>query len=292
MRYDTINGRTDRRTYLKAIGAGALATGMAGLAGCLGAEAETRGNSDSRETTDSSDNETTTNADEAQASGSNTTESESINCNDLKSEFAAYDAAGTPLVYTFDYPENWNIAMENPLQWDEELKPQDWDMPQEELEQIEFTTVVIDKSLSLDSYGTSSVVFKAYQSLRPEQSNKDSSKYATDITEVAMENRGVVSYPPADLLETFIELDFNGETITVLRMHDETTANATYIAVLPYATSSGERRYYQMEFQVGEGFEEGFEQCTNIINDLAEQVVQSIRPNPESIIESMPDEME
>ena len=37
------NGRTDRRTYLKALGAGALSTGMAGVAGCLGAEAETRG---------------------------------------------------------------------------------------------------------------------------------------------------------------------------------------------------------------------------------------------------------
>lgn len=43
MRYDTTNGRTDRRTYLKAIGAGALATGMAGIAGCLGAEAEGTG---------------------------------------------------------------------------------------------------------------------------------------------------------------------------------------------------------------------------------------------------------
>lgn len=42
MRYKTTNGRTDRRTYLKAIGAGALATGMAGVAGCLGAEAEKR----------------------------------------------------------------------------------------------------------------------------------------------------------------------------------------------------------------------------------------------------------
>ena len=39
--------QTDRRTYLKALGAGALAAGMAGIAGCLGAEAEGNNGSNS-----------------------------------------------------------------------------------------------------------------------------------------------------------------------------------------------------------------------------------------------------
>ena len=65
MGHDTTNGRTDRRTYLKALGAGTLATGMAGVAGCLGAEAETRNGS-------GGDSESPVDANEAQGGGAKT----------------------------------------------------------------------------------------------------------------------------------------------------------------------------------------------------------------------------
>jgi hypothetical protein len=67
MQHDTRQGRTDRRTYLKTLGAGALTTGMVGVAGCLGAEAENRNGSN-----DGDDNGSATDANETQGSGAKT----------------------------------------------------------------------------------------------------------------------------------------------------------------------------------------------------------------------------
>lgn len=94
MQRDTLNGRTDRRTYLKVLGAGALTTGMVGVAGCLGAEADTRRGSNDNGGTDT---------------GGDDSDSGSINCEDLRAEFTAYNAAGTPLIFKFDYPQDWEV---------------------------------------------------------------------------------------------------------------------------------------------------------------------------------------
>jgi hypothetical protein len=53
--------KSSRRTYLKALGAGALATGIAGVAGCLGAEAEGTGGCIDASSVDTSQFDTYTN---------------------------------------------------------------------------------------------------------------------------------------------------------------------------------------------------------------------------------------
>lgn len=282
MQDDTTNGRTDRRTYLKAIGAGTLITGIAGLAGCLGAEAETRDNSDGNGSAADANGaqegkaETDTPTDTSSDSDSGEAESDSGNCEALKSALTSYDAANTPLVYTFDYPSDLEL---------EEL-PKDLDfsnIPKEDIHRDEMVAVRAYYTRP-DEY-VSSLHVQMFQWIDAARRDGDSSEYAEDATELSNDEI-LFGYDPDSMYE-FAELDFNDETVPVKRI--QRGAESVHFAALPYDISDGERRYYKLQIDLlGVTDDDGSDRCPEINNDLAEKMVQSIRPNPNSTIESIP----
>jgi hypothetical protein len=110
----TEGGRTDRRTYLKVLGAGALATGMAGVAGCLGAEADSpsgsneEGSTNGPPTTSGGTATETATADRSEAGDG--TESGEMNAN--TSGFATYTNSEDG--YSIEHPTDWKIIEGGP----------------------------------------------------------------------------------------------------------------------------------------------------------------------------------
>ena len=110
------NGSTDRRTYLKAVGAGTLATGMVGIAGCLGRDASAANNSEAEGGSDGGGEGGTSNTaiqdsgpresrTDTGANAGNNPDAEATN--NEPSGYKRY--TNTEYGYSLEYPANWEV---------------------------------------------------------------------------------------------------------------------------------------------------------------------------------------
>lgn len=259
MQYNRTNGRgIGRRTYLKSLGVVALAPGVAG---CQDAEAEERNGSagDAESTMDENETQDTETEDGAATDAgedddSGDSEPDSASCDTLKSEFTAYDAAGTPFVFTFDYPGGWD---------------------QPDTQAGEKGSLGIDSIFGTsfeDSTGSNRAEFQIMQEYDAVTSIEGSDQLDRLLAEGDFMDR---SYEE-------LEIDFAGEPIRVAATFED-EANYHYQLYLPQEGSGDELGYYPVGFSAvlrSSGL------CTDVIRELSEETLRSFRPNPDSTIDS------
>ena len=268
MRYDTADRRTNRRTYLKAIGAGALATGIASVAGCLGAEAEKRNGSGG----DSGSSADTNNAQEggekpdaptetSNDGGSGGPVSEPAKCDVLKSNLTAYDTAGTAFVFAFDYPSEW----EQPeiVGVDESGGDVEWWQSKSFKDKDESMTGTNEVQLKL---------VQEYDAVTPAKVSKDLNELTTESDSFDR------------TWEEIEELDFAGETVRVMATFESDYSH--YALYPPHEGSGSGSEYYPVSFSTF-FLRDSENPCTNTVRELSNGMMRSFRPNPDSIIEEM-----
>lgn len=247
---------TRRRFVLGTVGAGAVLAGCVDDAGSSGDEGVGTDTAGSPPATDSTT---------AAGSGSPETDTEtpvdtSGLCGPLAGSPTAYDVSGTPYVFAFDYPETWTV--EEPI-------------PNQSTGRFQRVT---SPPVSIDGdEGTATVrVGQSFEALT-----------ASDVDSQVEE----ITTRDIDPLTVVDEQTYDGETVRVFGYADDSTAYPTlYLLYLPHGSGDG-RRYYLMNlvaFSDIHGLEgEQQQSCYARIEAAIETVRSSLRPNPQTTIESV-----
>jgi hypothetical protein len=228
---------------------------MAGLAGCSGGGDNTNDGNDTP-TPDDTDPQSGTPTDSggqtATPAGSN--DGPNPNCARLTGQPTAYDAAETPFVFTFDYVDSWTAV--EPLEG-----------PGGRSQAITSPTVTVDGE-------PESAGIRVGQRFEP-----------LTATEVDGEIADAVAgdFSP---FEVVYELEYAGETVRVVGLPDAELA--VYRLWLPY-----DGQYYPVEIEVLTSIlrldDDNRQEllCLDAIQTATETVQTSLRPNPETTIESV-----
>lgn len=243
--------RTTRRRVL--LGAGAA---MAGFAGCSGSDdngSDTTG-SDSGDGSMSAGGEGTADAGGDGAATPTTGNGPEPNCTRLAGQPIPYGTASTPFVFTFEYVDSWTVG--EPLEG-----------PGGRNQSITSPTVTVDG----EPEGAGIRVAQRFEPLTASQVDE----------EIADAVSG--DFSPFEVLH---ELEYAGETIRVVGFPDAELA--VYRFWLPHGD-----RYYPTEIDIltsilrldEDGRQELF--CLDAIQTATETVRTSLRPNPETTIDSV-----
>ncbi|MFC7131701.1 MULTISPECIES: hypothetical protein [Salinibaculum] len=247
-----------RRRFL-----GVAAATMGVLAGCSGGDVPADGSSGDGGNGDSTTTPSASGESEAEratATGDATAtpdDSPDPNCRRLTGEPTAYDAAGTPFIFTFDYVDSWNV--EDALEG-----------PGGRSQGVSSAVVTVDGE-------TESAGIRVGQRFEP--------LTATEVDEeVADATSG--DYNPAEVVR---EVTFAGEPIPVVGFPDAELA--TYRMWLPY--EGAENVYYPVEMDTLSSIlrrdDEGEQVllCLDGIQTMTETILTSLRPNPDTTIEEV-----
>lgn len=243
-----LNGPTRRRFLL---GTGAA---MAGLAGCSGG-GDDGGTDDTADEPDPSTGGGTPTGNGSQtATPDGSTDGSGPNCASLTGQPTAYDAADTPFVFTFDYVDSWTV--QDPLEG-----------PGGRNQGISSPTVRVDGE-------TESAGIRVAQRFEP-----------LTAAGVEEEINSAVSgeYSPFEVVH---EIAYAGETVRIVGFPDAELA--VYRFWLPH-----DGQYYPVEMDVLTSILRLDEQnrqvllCLDAIQTATETIRTSLRPNPETAIDSV-----
>jgi hypothetical protein len=241
---------TTRRVFLASAGAA-----MVGLAGCSGSDDSGDGAGGGGDGPDSTANGSTPAGGEGQTATPAKSDSETgPNCSLLAGDPTAFDAAGTPFVFTFDYVDAWTV--QDPLEG-----------PGGRSQGITSPVVRVDGEA--ESAGVR--IGQRFEPLTAAQVDD----------EIADAVSG--DFSP---FEVVYELDYADETVRVVGFPDAELA--VYRFWLPH-----DGLYYPVEVDVLSSIlnrdEEGQQVllCLDEIQTMVETVRTTLRPNPETTIESV-----
>lgn len=250
------NALTRRRFILGTVGA------TVALAGCSESDTPTEGDGtdlDDSESTPTTE-DSTPSSNTTQTDGEETTpeESDSV-CAPLAGSPTAYDVSGTPYVFGFDYPETWTIGDPIPGQ-------------NGRFQQITSPAVSVNGD-------PKTATVRVGQAL-PALSASEAEAEKTDLL-----TRDVDPFAVVD------EQTFDGETVDVLGFPDvpQSSYPPAYTLYLPYG-SGDSRAYYRTSIVTYSDVygleEEDSDACNELIRSATETVRGSLRPNPETTVDS------
>ncbi|MDS0221441.1 hypothetical protein NDI54_08775 [Haloarcula sp. S1AR25-5A] len=239
---------TSRRTLLRAFAAAAT-FGL--LAGCSGSETDD-GDDDQAETDAESAGETPTSG-----GGSNTTpDTSGSSCAGIAGDPAPFETAGTPFVFSFEYPGTYTVA--EPIA-----------APTGRSQPFESPAVTVDET-------TGSATLRVTQFYTP----RPASAVETFINDRVGDSNGPFAVVG--------EQEYDGEALSVVG-----TAGADSLPLyelhLPYAVD-GTRNYFRTGIEITSSLVEYDDEgdqilfCLSELDEAATTVLDSLRPNPETTI--------
>lgn len=174
-------------------------------------------------------------------------------CQPLVGSPTAYDTAGTPFVFTYDYIDGWTV--EEPFRNGGSRAQR-----------------IVGPPLS-SADGESSATVRVAQSLTPVTADEaaDTTQFLTE----RQENNGVT-----------YETEFNGETVEFVEFPNVDVNS--YNTHLPYG--DGEERYYSMSVVTlldGGGPGQTVSRCTDAVNVATRTTLESLAPNPETTVDEV-----
>lgn len=225
--------------------------GAATLAGCLGGGSGGDGSDGASDPTPTADGTTATPTTTSQNEGPDP------DCSLLSGSQTPYDAAGTPFVFEFDYPDTWE--MQDPLEG-----------PGGRNQGVSSPVVRVDGE-------SESAGIRVGQRFDP--------LTATQV-EAAIAERTGESSP----FEVVHEQSFDGETVRMVGFPESNTPS--YRAWLPYGPDD-DRRYYPFEMDTltsilrAGGGEGTVTLCNDAVLAAVATIRESLRPNPGTTIDDV-----
>lgn len=228
-------GGHSRRRVLAAMGAAAAV----GLAGCGGQEGPGGGSAGGESSTSPAPTATDSAVD--------------AYCGPLTGSPTAYDTAGTPYIFTFDYIDSWTV--EDPRRVGANRSQR-----------------IVSPELPTEN-GVSTATVRISQYMEP-------------VTKATAEANHEEQMELSETNGFTYETDFNGETVEFLELPNVDVRS--YSAYLPYG--DGERRYYGVgvvTYLDGAGPGENIGDCTDGVNVNTRTVRDSLAENPDTTIDEL-----
>jgi hypothetical protein len=231
---------TTRRRFLASMAAGTVV----GVAGCFGGDGSADGDAAGSTATSTATDTTTPTA----------AASSDPFCAPLTGTATAYDTAGTPFVFSYDYVDSWTV---------EEPFTNGGSRAQR----------VVSPTLTNADGDESDATVRVAQSLSPVTA--DEAAETTQFLRDNQEDNGVT-----------YETEFNGETVEFVEFPNVDVRS--YNTHLPYG--DGEARYYSFSIVTlldGGGPGQNISRCTDAVNVATRTTLDSIAPNHETTIDEV-----